>query len=285
MSNTPSSNRLSLTVFFRYLDGERESYAEQIPSVMAANRLIDALYHWLFPVSDCGADYRSIDRYTVFFAELMELLQPLSDGLKATPSAIADQFFEAVPGIYARLMDDAQAFYRYDPAAVSIGEVIAAYPGYYAIAVHRMAHHLDALGVPLLPRLWSEYAHSKTGIDIHPGATIGNAFFIDHGTGVVIGATAVIGNEVRIYQGVTLGALQVDKSMASTKRHPTIEDNCIIYANSTILGGKTVVGHDSVIGGNTWLTESVPPHSLVLHQPRIKVRSRTSSDEPINFVI
>jgi serine O-acetyltransferase len=138
--------------------------------------------------------------------------------------------------------------------------------------------------VPLLPRLLSEYAHSKTGIDIHPGATIGNSFFIDHGTGVVIGATTIIGNHVRIYQGVTLGALQVDKSLANTKRHPTIEDNCVIYANSTILGGKTTVGHDSVVGGNTWLTESVPPYSIVVHQSKVKVRTR-GLEEPIHFVI
>jgi serine O-acetyltransferase len=280
MSMEHSSTGPALAAFFRYLDGERESYAERIPSVIAAQKLIDGLYHWLFPVSDCGDDYRASIKYHLFHADLVELLKPLS----SEPQVIADQFFEAIPEIYARLMDDAAAFYRYDPAAVSIGEVIAAYPGYYAIAIHRLAHQLDTLGVPLLPRLWSEYAHSKTGIDIHPAATIGNSFFIDHGTGVVIGATAVIGNEVRIYQGVTLGALQVDKSLASTKRHPTIEDNCIIYANSTILGGKTVVGHDSVIGGNTWLTESVQPHSLVLHQARIKVRSR-NQEEPINFVI
>ncbi|MEO6758284.1 MAG: serine acetyltransferase, partial [Saprospiraceae bacterium] len=123
-----------------------------------------------------------------------------------------------------------------------------------------------------------------TGIDIHPAATIGHSFFIDHGTGVVIGATSVIGDNVKIYQGVTLGALQVDKSLANVKRHPTIQDNCILYANCTILGGQTIVGHDSVIGGNTWLTTSVPPFSVVLHQSQIKVRTRPF-DEPVNFVI
>jgi serine O-acetyltransferase len=181
-------------------------------------------------------------------------------------------------------MTDADAFFRYDPAAVSIAEVLAAYPGFRAIAVYRIAHQLHEQGVPLLPRLLSEYAHSQTGIDIHPAARIGRAFFIDHGTGVVIGATTVIGDEVRIYQGVTLGALQVDKSLAAVKRHPTIEDNCVIYANSTILGGNTVIGHDSIIGGNTWITAAVPPHSVVLHQPRSSMRSRPF-EEPINFVI
>jgi serine O-acetyltransferase len=136
----------------------------------------------------------------------------------------------------------------------------------------------------LLPRFFAEYAHSRTGIDIHPAAEIGHSFFIDHGTGVVIGATAVIGNHVKIYQGVTLGALQVQKSMANTKRHPTIEDNVIVYANSTILGGDTVIGHDSVIGGNSWITASIAPYSVVLHQPQVKVRSKPF-EEPINFVI
>jgi serine O-acetyltransferase len=178
----------------------------------------------------------------------------------------------------------AVAFYKFDPAAVSVDEVVATYPGFQAIAYYRLAHELHQLGVPMIPRFFTEYVHGATGIDIHPAATVGRAFFIDHGTGVVIGATAVIGDNVKIYQGVTLGALQVDKSLANTKRHPTIEDGCVIYANSTILGGNTVVGHDSVIGGNTWLTQSVPPFSVVLHQPQIKVRTRPL-DEPINFVI
>lgn len=144
-----------------------------------------------------------------------------------------------------------------------------------------MLHELE---VPLLPRFFAEYAHGRTGIDIHPAAEIGHSFFIDHGTGVVIGQTAVIGNHVKIYQGVTLGALQVQKSMANTKRHPTIEDNVIIYANSTILGGDTVIGHSSVIGGNSWITGSIAPYSVVLHQPQVKVRSKPL-EEPINFVI
>jgi serine O-acetyltransferase len=172
------------------------------------------------------------------------------------------------------LYRDAKYISESDPAATGVDEVIMAYPGFYAIAVQRLAHQLFIQGVPLIPRVMTEYAHSKTGIDIHPGAEIGSEFSIDHGTGVVIGETAVIGNRVKLYQGVTIGALSVSKELASTKRHPTIEDNVIIYAGSTILGGNTVIGHDSIIGGNVWLTSSVPPYSLVYHESKITVRDR-----------
>jgi serine O-acetyltransferase len=153
-----------------------------------------------------------------------------------------------------------------DPAAYSKEEVIITYPGFYAVCIYRFAHALHALKIPLLPRLMSEYAHEKTGIDIHPGAHIEESFFIDHGTGVVIGETAIIGRNVKIYQGVTLGALSVKKKMQSIKRHPTIESDVVIYANSIILGGETVVGRGSVIGGNVWLTQSVPAASVVFNK-------------------
>ena len=158
-----------------------------------------------------------------------------------------------------------------DPAAKDEFEVIRAYPGFYAIAMYRIAHQLLLLEVPLIPRILTEWAHARTGIDIHPGARIGEFLYIDHGTGTVIGETTVIGDHVKLYQGVTLGALSVEKYMADTKRHPTIEDRAIIYSGATILGGDTVIGHDCVIGGNVWLTRSVPPHSTVYHQPIIKV--------------
>ena len=145
------------------------------------------------------------------------------------------------------------------PAAKSREEVIRTYPGFYAVAAYRIAHQLHLLGIQGIPRIITEHAHSKTGIDIHPGAKIGNHFCIDHGTGVVIGETSVIGNHVKIYQGVTLGALSVNKEDATKKRHPTLEDNVVVYAGATILGGGTVIGRGSVIGGNVWLTESVPP--------------------------
>jgi len=162
---------------------------------------------------------------------------------------------------------------------------MVAYPGFYATAVYRLSHQLHVQGIKTLPRLLSEYAHSKTGIDIHPGAEIGSSFFIDHGTGIVIGETTVIGDNVKIYQGVTLGALNVDKSHASSKRHPTIEDNVIIYSGATILGGDTVVGRQSVIGGNVWLTYSVPPFSVVYHKSEIKVRDNFNMPDVLNFVI
>ena len=160
-----------------------------------------------------------------------------------------------------------------------------AYPGFFATAVYRFSHQLVVLGVNILPRVFAEYAHSKTGIDIHPGATIGNSFFIDHGTGIVIGETTIIGNNVKIYQGVTLGALSVNKNCAEVKRHPTIEDTVIIYSGATILGGDTVIGHDSVIGGNVWLTNSVLPFSIVYHKSEITIRDNNPLPDVLNFVI
>lgn len=172
-----------------------------------------------------------------------------------------------------RLVDtDIDAAYDGDPAATSRMEVVMSYPGLFAVTVHRIAHELYRLKVPVIPRVMSELAHSKTGIDIHPGATIGERFFIDHGTGVVIGETTVIGRNVRLYQGVTLGGLSFAKDakgalVKGLKRHPNIEDNVVVYANATILGGDTTIGHDSEIGGNVWLKDSVPPFSRVYNKP------------------
>jgi serine O-acetyltransferase len=177
-----------------------------------------------------------------------------------------EQFFNSFPEIAKKLDADVQAAYLGDPAAYSKEEVIITYPGFYAVCIYRFAHSLWNLKVPLLPRLMSEYAHEKTGIDIHPGAQVDESFFIDHGTGVVIGETAIIGKNVKIYQGVTLGALSVKKKLQSTKRHPTIEDDVVIYANSIILGGETTVGKGSVIGGNVWLTQSMPAGSVVFNK-------------------
>ncbi len=186
---------------------------------------------------------------------------------------------EAVPNLQNILAKDIVAAYEGDPAATSYDEIIFSYPGMFAITVHRIAHQLYTLGVPLLPRMMSEYVHGETGIDIHPGATIGERFVIDHGTGVVIGETAQIGSNVRIYQGVTLGALSVPKGkieeMKGKKRHPTIEDDVIIYSGATILGGDTVIGARSVIGGNVWITQSVPPDTTVmLESPNLIYRTQ-----------
>ena len=186
--------------------------------------------------------------------------------------AIVDEFVAALPEVRRLVETDVDAAYDGDPAATSRMEVVMAYPGLYAVTVHRLAHVLYTLRVPILPRVMSELAHSKTGIDIHPGATIGERFFIDHGTGVVIGETTVIGRNVRLYQGVTLGGLSFAKDdngalVKGLKRHPNIEDNVVIYANATILGGDTTIGHDSEIGGSVWLIESVPPNSRVYNKP------------------
>jgi len=189
---------------------------------------------------------------------------------------LAKAFFEQLPELYRVLNTDIQAIFNGDPAARSEFEVIRTYPGFLAISLYRMAHRLFKFHVPLIPRILTEYAHSKTGIDIHPAAEIGEYFYIDHGTGTVIGETTHIGKNVKLYQGVTLGALSVAKAMAFSKRHPTVEDNVVIYAGATILGGQTVIGHDSVIGGNVWLTQSVNPHSTVFHDPTIKVLNKVT---------
>jgi serine O-acetyltransferase len=217
--------------------------------------------------------------------KLEGLMTSIKDKLKHDPGVTTRTFLEKLPEIHKRLMLDAEAFMKFDPAAESVEEIILSYPGFFSIAVYRLSHELRLMKVPVLPRLISEYAHGKTGVDIHPGATIGNSFFIDHGTGTVIGETAVIGDNVKIYQGVTLGALFVQKSLAKKKRHPTIEDNVIIYAGCTILGGETRIGHDSVIGGNVWLTESVQPHSIVYQKHHVVVRDSKVISEQINWVI
>lgn len=183
-----------------------------------------------------------------------------------TCDEIADDFRAFLPVLHTHLKLDAEGINRGDPAARSVDEVIVAYPGFYAIAVYRIAHWLYKKQVPIVPRLITECAHRVTGVDIHPGATIGPSFVIDHGTGIVIGETTVIHENVKIYQGVTLGALSVDKNLADKKRHPTIEKDVVIYANATILGGNTVIGEGTIVGGNVWITASIPPKSRVYHK-------------------
>ncbi len=224
------------------------------------------------------AELVQADAILVGFA-LEELLRSLQGVVPPQAPEVPQKFLDAMPGVYALLRTDADAIFHGDPAAVSMDEVILSYPGFFAIAVYRIAHALHGLGVPILPRIITEFAHEKTGVDIHPGARIGRSFFIDHGTGVVIGETCVIGNGVKVYQGVTLGALVVEKAGAKKKRHPTLEDHVVVYSNATILGGDTVIGHDSVIGGNAWLTQSVPPFSIVSHQSEVRSRRRTGPDD------
>jgi len=219
-----------------------------------------------------------------FRAGLAALLAPVP-GLPATAGLLAAEFTAQLPLLREALLHDAAAILASDPAAQDLAEVISTYPGFYATALHRLAHALHQRGVPRLPRLLAEYAHRRTGVDIHPGARIGPAFCIDHGTGIVIGETAEIGAHVQLYQGVTLGALSVTKGLQGFKRHPTIEDRVVIYAGATILGGSTVVGTRSIIGGNVWLTESVPSHSRVYHRAQIHISRTEDPAEEVMFSI
>lgn len=250
-----------------------------------AEYFIQDLFQFLFVDQPGESDVdRTAKRYEQLKNNYASLLSELVTGKDTIKTQVAT-FFNALPSIYKTLMEDAEAILASDPAARSLSEVIVAYPGFYATVIYRISHCIWTLGITILPRLFCEYAHGKTGIDIHPGATIGKGFAIDHGTGIVIGETTIIGDGVKIYQGVTLGALNVQKDCASMKRHPTIEDGVILYSGTTILGGETVIGRNSVIGGNVWLTYSVPRNSVVYHKSEIKVRDREPFPEPLNFVI
>jgi len=250
---------------------------EATPSSHDAIGWLDDLVQFLFPSNHLpkNSSYEGILKKNQIDLEniLLSYLEPKGIDIEG----IVDDFYNSLESIYQNLRLDASKIYEYDPAATSVNEVIVSYPGFYAITVYRIAHKLTQLNIPILPRIVSEYAHGKTGVDIHPNATIGVPFMIDHGTGIVIGETTIIGKNVSIYQGVTLGALQVSKELAETKRHPTVEDNVIIYARTTILGGDTVIGKNSVIGGSVFLTKSVEPNSQVFntHQLRILVKEQT----------
>jgi serine O-acetyltransferase len=248
-------------------------------------RFIKDLTEYLFPVmaeDESPCEESCLDR---ILALLEKILNSYETGLTDVHKTTLE-FRQVLPDLYKTLVMDASAICKGDPAANSIEEVIISYPGFYAIMIYRIAHELDDLGVPFIPRMLTEYAHSKTGIDISPKATIGKSFCIDHGTGIVIGETAVIGHSVKIYQGVTLGALSVSKEKAGSKRHPTIGDSVTLYAGCTILGGDTVIGHDSIVGGNVWLIHSVEPFSLVINQDKIRLIDQTEDrNNIINFVI
>jgi len=210
--------------------------------------------------------------------ELVQLLLKNDIEDSTGVNQIAQGFYNRLPVVYKLLQLDIDAIFEGDPAANSRKEVIRSYPGFFAIASYRIAHELHLMGVSDLPRIITEYAHSKTGIDIHPGAIIGKSFCIDHGTGVVVGETATIGDQVKLYQGVTLGALSVRKKDANNKRHPTLMSGCVIYAGATILGGQTIVGKNSVIGGNVWLTRSVPDESKIYYQAKMNIEGKEEID-------
>jgi len=276
-----------LKKFADYLYSINQNYCKEVPSAIDANHFVDDFINTLFPFRVKGKFSRQeISQKLETLTDKLESLLAFSvPDLKEKPAVICSMFFEKLPVIYKMLLEDANAFIKFDPAAESVEEVILCYPGFYSIAVYRMAHVLYELQIPILPRIITEYAHSITGVDIHPGAQIGRSFFIDHGTGVVIGETTVIGDNVKLYQGVTLGALFVEKKLAKKKRHPTIENNVIIYARSTILGGETVIGHDTVIGGNVWLTESILPYSVVYQKHTAIIRDSKNIQDQINWVI
>lgn len=243
---------------------------------------LDRLIHRvLFPI--CDHKKESAKNLYLFYSIMVENLTSLTDRQRA--EQIVETFIAGLPDLQEKLYREAAVFFENDPAANSVEEVIITYPGFFALTVYRISNIFYKLDTPIIPRLFSEYAHSKVGIDINPGAQIEDGFYIDHGTGIVIGETTIIGKNVKIYQGVTLGALFVTKSLANEKRHPTIEDNVVIYAGATILGGKTVVGHDSIIGGNAWLTKSVVPYSQVIQNAEIKIRSSLNDGFPIDFSI
>jgi serine O-acetyltransferase len=262
----------------------------RLPSREAARRILESLFAVFYPgyhgiqhltqenvafhvgaILDNIADGLSEQVYQAFFFDCRGREEECD--CAARSEAVVDSFFSSLPELRGMLIYDVQAAYDGDPAASNLAEIIFAYPGLRAITVYRIAHELHRQGVPLLPRIMTEWAHSETGIDIHPGARIGKSFFIDHGTGVVIGETTDIGENVKIYQGVTLGALSFPKDergkiIRGAKRHPTLEDGVVIYAGATILGGNTVIGEGAVIGGNTWVIDSVPPHTKVLNETK-----------------
>lgn len=247
---------------------------EYYPSTSQVSRVITKILLLLFPEQTkvhFHTKEELLQSFSALETQLAELFDSMQRALPAPAYKLASAFVSKLPHIHHQLSTDVQAIMNGDPAAKSEYEIVRAYPGFYAIAFYRLAHGLYQLGVPLLPRIITEFAHSKTGIDIHPGASIADHFFIDHGTGIVIGETTVIGSHVKLYQGVTLGALSVSKDMVSKKRHPTIEDEVVIYSNATILGGDTVVGKGSIIGGNVWLTRSVAPYTKIYHQEQVKL--------------
>lgn len=275
-----------LDSFITELQSKRELHCCTISLKNNTVNFINSQISLLFPHFAEKIDNKSIPQEIDSIKnQLIKLINSLNGLTKIDAESVTQNYIEKLPDIHNKLWMDANAIYDGDPAAESIDEVILAYPGFMAILIYRFAHELYKLRVPIIPRIMSEHAHQITGVDIHPGAVIGSPFFIDHGTGIVIGETTVIGNNVKIYQGVTLGALSVKKELSNVKRHPTIEDDVIIYAQSVILGGNTVIGKNSVIGGNSWIVQSIPPNSVVNNKNEVRIKSNKDFEEPINFII
>lgn len=253
---------------------KKQSQIEAVPSNLEIAEWAVSLLNLVYPERLTNPSH-TLEEIKKYFShseqELLHILQNTKACTTCNHHVIAETFYNELPELFRQMNTDVTATLSGDPAARSEFEIIRTYPGFLAISIYRIAHKLLKMGIPLIPRVLTEYAHSATGIDIHPGAEIGEYLFIDHGTGLVIGETTKIGNHVKLYQNVTLGALSVEKFMADTKRHPTIGDHVIIYSGATILGGDTVIGENSVIGGNVWLTKSVPSNSTVYHQSAMKV--------------
>ena len=287
--------RNSLTYFAQELLSKRQTHSCTSSLKIEAIEYLENLIDFLFPHFTSKVYYEEEDvvsKIQLLKRDLIQLIKllkgrclPSSQQMPKDIDKIAESFIQKIPEMHKMLWEDADAIFRGDPAAESIDEVILAYPGFRAILIYRIAHELYLHKVPIIPRILTEYAHEKTGIDIHPGANISSPFFIDHGTGIVIGETTVIGKNVKLYQGVTLGALSVDKSLSQTKRHPTIEDDVIIYAQAVILGGNTVIGRNSIIGGNAWITQSIPSDSIVYNKSEVRVRSSQEFENTIDFII
>ena len=252
----------------------KQASVDAVPSSEVIVNWALSLLNLLYPERLTNQQY-ALKEIENLFLKLEKELTSILNATKACNDCnneqVAHLFFSDLPEVYRVMNTDVLAILDGDPAATSRFEVIRTYPGFLATSLYRLAHSLLKLEIPLIPRILTESAHSLTGIDIHPAAVIGEYFYIDHGTGIVIGETTIIGNHVKMYQGVTLGGLSVDKDMANTKRHPTIEDHVIIYAGATILGGNTTIGRNCTIGGNVWLTKSVPADSTVFHKPLIRV--------------
>lgn len=276
--NMSQSNFNSELLFQRNLK-EKQNFLDKTK----AENWLENLFTWLFCTQEECLDFNTFKEKELILRNELQILLKQSEVISVID--FTTSFFESLVAIHSDLLSDLESILDFDPAAKSRAEVLLAYPGFFAIFVYRIANYLWVHKVNILPRVLSELAHSKTGIDIHPGANIGKRFFIDHGTGIVIGETAKIGNNVKIYQGVTLGALSVSKDKAKEKRHPTIEDDVIIYANATILGGNTTIGKGAIIGGNVWITESVPAQSLVYHKSEIIVKTKIEYNNIIDFSI
>jgi len=265
---------------------QRHKDCSKCPSTVLVPKFFKDLLGILFPnfASSPVLDYNEFQtRIQTINLELVQVLA--RDGSDEYVDSLnqSNEFFDLLPEIYDKIQLDVDAMFAGDPAAKTREEVIRSYPGFYAIAAYRVAHALSQMGVKTIPRMITEHAHGRTGIDIHPRANIGDYFCIDHGTGVVIGETTDIGKHVKIYQGVTLGALSVNKEDAQVKRHPTIEDHVVIYAGATILGGNTVIGKNSIIGGNVWLTKSIPPNSKVYYQAQMSTSEGNEKSDVIVF--